>query len=238
MLKNNLLKVLGGLLFFISSQVYANIVLPSLYFNINEAVSLQSISNSSETSSEFVKVVVKELKWDEKSSEYIEVNLDDPSRFVISPSRIVVAPKQSVPFRMISKSTNKLALYRVTFLSIPPTVEDGFSESDVAQKNEEVTTKLRLNINMGAIVFVNPTDKKFNTVISSDADSVTIENNGNSVISLNYLKVCDKNGDCEHPPQEYIMPNKQLTIDGFDIKFKAEEQESSKSYHFIEGKAK
>ncbi|WP_282166228.1 hypothetical protein [Shewanella japonica] len=219
--------ILVLLLVFVSLPSHATLKLRDMYFNPKSNIQLENITNISETESDFVKVTVSELQFDEETAKFEEVALSDPTDLVISPSRIVIPPLSTVPFRVISKPSDKLKIYRVRFTPISPKVELGFTQEEVDAA--VVATGVSIKMAMGTIFYIDPVKKQYDTSIERKGKEVVVTNKGNSMVIIDQIKSCIED-ICKPDGRFLLRPGSVYKMAGEKVKLRINEGLESESY--------
>ncbi|WP_119969164.1 hypothetical protein [Shewanella japonica] len=215
------------LLAFVAWPSHASLKLRDMYFNPKSNIQLENITNISETESDFVKVSVSELHFNKETAKFDEIALSDPTDLVISPSRIVIPPLSTVPFRVISKPSDKLKIYRVRFTPISPKIELGFTQEEI--DSAVVATGVTIKMAMGTIFYIDPIKKQYDTNVERKGKEVVVTNNGNSMVIIDQLKSC-KGEVCKSEGRFLLRPGSVYKFAGEVVKLRINEGEKSKKW--------
>ncbi|WP_313739480.1 molecular chaperone [Pseudomonas sp.] len=190
------------------------------YIDGGRSTLLKRVRNGGDTTA-FVKVSAAELVYDEQGKAR-EVDLEalpiEQRGLVVSPARLIVPARglQSVRF-LYRGSRSQERYFRVRFIPVLPEVDDGFS-LDQAQA-EAYRDSLKAGVNLlagyGSILFVRPADEQYATRTSVHADTLRVENGGNSTVVLDHFRVCRTvDGQCGPATKHHVLPGRQRTFEG------------------------
>ncbi|MGR5269664.1 hypothetical protein ACPV5R_18130 [Vibrio astriarenae] len=219
-----------------SVSCFSNIVLPDMSIVVDGPISVNNIMNVSETDSSFIKVNVSKLIADD-NGKYQETPLEDPTELIVSPNRMIIpSGGGTVAYRIISKPSDELDLYRVRYVNVPPTLESGFSANELESNTRNVASQLTININLGAIVYVPPKLELFDTKIEvMGRNQWRVSNLGNSVVILDFLTQCEEkeNTSCSPKERRMLLPNRVIDLSGVKSTFTLIEGSSEKVRYLL-----
>ncbi|CAK3513611.1 hypothetical protein [Vibrio crassostreae] len=201
---------------------FSSIQLRSIYYNMDDPIITEYISNSSDINPIFVKAEVYKLEFDSIKKEFVEVTLKDERELMLTPSKFVIQPKRTIPFKIIGKRSEELELYRVRFKSISSDdVDDYFDESELEDLIITPKVSAELLLSYGVVVYKNPINKVFDTKVNKKPNIVEVFNNGNSTILLTDIKICQNKDEtsCEMMPEYFVSPKQSTTMPGYRVNF-------------------
>lgn len=142
-------------------------------------------------------------------------NAKGVSGLIASPSRLIIpANNGQQATRLVYRGQRDAErYYRVRFVPVVPnTGEFSFDEQQASQYKEGLDAGVTVFTGFGAMVFVPPTDARYDTRIDAQA----VSNQGNATIVLGNLRQCSvsKPEHCEEGRQIQVLPGKRHILAG------------------------
>lgn len=176
----------------------------------------KSITNNGDSTA-FVKIAVKEVVFGKDGNiiEGEEINVNEiDERLVVSPNRLIVPAKGSRSSRVMFTGKRDIERYfRVTYVPVLPTQEDGFGTQDEIDKLDGLKVGFNMLIGYGTLVYVAPENTTYDTKFNLNENGLEVINNGNASIKFNFLVSCDKENKCSEPATAILRPGKSLFYD-------------------------
>jgi P pilus assembly chaperone PapD len=189
------------------------------FIDSDKSTLLKRIGNRGDQTA-FVRTQVSEIFYypDGKKVEK-KIDAQDASKgnidgLVFTPSRMIIPAKGMQSGRLLfSGNRDRERYYRVRFIPVMPKNEYEFGQT----KKEFEAYKKKLNAGVtiltgyGAIVVVRPRNTQFNTEITQTGKKIVVHNKGNSSISLDTIKQCEKN-KCSPATYAIVLPGHKYTL--------------------------
>ncbi|MGO2162496.1 MAG: hypothetical protein ACTH4J_18815 [Vibrio toranzoniae] len=116
---------------------------------------------------------------------------------IITPRAFVIPPDSSKSVRIITPNIkrNSDKFYRIRFVPVKPTEKLGFSKQQIESANE---SKASVNVSFGwGLLYIVPKSDGtpiINTNFDIKTGELNIANSGDSMLTINHIEVCDKEG--------------------------------------------
>ncbi|SED86535.1 pilus assembly protein [Pseudomonas coleopterorum] len=211
------------------------------YLEGTRSTALKRIYNSGDGTA-FVKVTVAELVYgaDGKVQEVSMDGLPTEQRTLIaSPARLIVPAKGMQQVRLLFRGERTQERYfRLRFIPVLPDKQDSFglTAEETRQYGESLKAGVNILAGYGAVVFVKPTQTRYDSDVVQEPGRFAIPNRGNATVVLDHFNDCDSSGrDCTTPVKHHIRPGGQMVFDkkpGRAYRFVLEEGEKRRSIEF------
>lgn len=159
----------------------------------------------------FVKVEVLEVLGRDKKGQEITKDIEGvDSGFVVTPRKLIIPPNSSRSVRYFldkEMQREKDRVFRVRFLPVAPTKEEGFFVGNV-----DYETALGITAGWGQLVFLSKNNAFYNTEFKRSDNGVLVSNKGDSYIRLDEMKVCDKKESCKLSSEVIVRPGESRVI--------------------------
>lgn len=206
------MKIVCFFILIFSSYAYSapEISVGSLYDYIlsGKSAVLKRVRNIGEEPA-FVRVDLLEIVY--KDGKPIEEALPEEGLrpLIASPSRLVIGPKGVQATRLVFiGERDKERYFRVRYVPVTPEA----NEVPLAF-NEHIDAGVSVMTGFGTILFVSPSSTVYKTDVSRKAEILSVKNDGNATVILDYLEVCDSNGEkCSEPGKVHILPGSERTF--------------------------
>lgn len=186
------------------------------YIDADKSTFLKRIRNEGDATA-FVKVDVSEIILDKKNGNQEKPVMDinqakAPGGYTLiaSPARLIIPAKGMQTVRLLVMGDRQVErYYRVRYVPVMPDSKGDFnvSEKDVNDYGKTLSAGVNIMAGYGTIIYVRPSQVRFNTVITQGESGMTVRNNGNSVVFLDHFKACDSNGtNCDVSSKHHVLP--------------------------------
>lgn len=186
------------------------------YIDANKSSFLKRIRNEGDATA-FVKVDVSEIVLGNKAEssekpvmDINQVKSEGGYTLIASPARLIIPAKSMQTVRLLVMGDRQQErYYRVRYIPVMPDSNGGFnvSQQEVSEYGKTLSAGVNILAGYGTIIYVRPNKVNFNTAVTQNDSSMTVRNNGNSVIFLDHFKTCDKNGkNCDVAAKHHVLP--------------------------------
>lgn len=186
------------------------------YIDAEKSSFLKRIRNNGDATA-FVKVDVSEIipsnKSESNEKPVMDINQVKSSggySLIASPARLIIPAKSMQTVRLLVMGNRQQErYYRVRYIPVMPDSNGGFnvSQQEVSDYGKTLSAGVNILAGYGTIVYVRPSKVSFNTDITQNDSSMSVRNNGNSVIFLDHFKTCDSSGkNCDVTAKHHVLP--------------------------------
>ncbi|ASX26757.1 hypothetical protein BA171_06950 [Candidatus Hamiltonella defensa (Bemisia tabaci)] len=225
--KKVLMMTLSGFCFFgqtLFVSATAGISIGAMYDVLNsETQSMSKRIYNSGDSTAFVRVELLQIHpGDKNTSQEIPLkevtgNVLEKNRLIVTPLRLIIPPGGFQAVRILWPGDRTTERYfRIRFIPVAPKADDDFGLDKKALEKHSQEMKAGVNIlaGYGSILIVQPDKPVFNSVINADSPKViTIQNNGNTTISLNKIRECkNANTGCGPYSRRFVLPGRTYSM--------------------------
>ncbi|SEL27690.1 hypothetical protein SAMN04487787_108218 [Kosakonia sacchari] len=193
---------------------------------LNEYISAQKntlakrIYNTGDATA-FVRVSVSEIIYDKNSGTATEHPLDENALIsgkgtgiISSPPRLIIPANGMQTNRLVfTGSRDKERYYRVRYIPVVPSQTEGFGldNKDMQAYQDQINAGVTVLTGFGTIVTVQPETTKFNTLVASSNNKLSVSNNGNASVVISGIKSCDRSlKNCGSPVNVQLRPGSKL----------------------------
>ncbi|MFQ2312977.1 hypothetical protein ACSZME_13735 [Aeromonas dhakensis] len=131
----------------------------------------------------------------------------------------------------IGDDRDKERYYRVRYIPVQPEND----EIPAVLHDKSLDAGVSVMTGFGTILFLAPKLAKYNTSISRQAGVLTVKNNGNATVIMDYLEVCSSEGrNCSQPVKTHILPGTEKTFGDKNavVRFELLEGDKSTAHDF------
>jgi len=206
------------------------------YMADGRSTMLKRIRNGGDVTA-FVKVSVAELVYNDKG-EPTEIPLEgmamEQRGLVVSPARLIVPANGMQSVRLLYRGErDKERLYRLRFIPVLPEANDGFAldKGEVASYRESMSAGVQVMTGYGTVLFVRPSQPRFDTQVKRHNGELVATNNGNTTVVMDHFRQCAKEDqDCDNATMVHVMPGRTRQFEG--------QADKVHQFELIEGSAK
>ncbi|MEG0858078.1 MAG: molecular chaperone [Pseudomonas sp.] len=190
------------------------------YLDSGKSTLLKRVRNGGDTTA-FVKVSVVELVYDDNGIAR-EVATDglplEQRGLVASPARLIVPAQGMQAVRLLYRGTRERERYfRLRFIPVLPELGDGFAvdEKEAQAYRDELKAGVNLLAGYGSLLFVRPSESRFQTPVLRQGGQLTVVNQGNATVVLDHFRQCQPAGhDCDPATKHHLLPGRSRVFDG------------------------
>ena len=158
----------------------------------------------------FVKVELSEIAYE--SGKPVEKKLPEEGlrQLIASPSRLIIPVNGVQATRLVFiGDRDKERYFRVRYIPVQPEND----ELPAVLQDKSLDAGVSVMTGFGTIVFVAPKSAQYKTNVSRRAGVLTVKNDGNTTIIMDYLEVCSSEGkNCSQPVKSHILPGSEKTF--------------------------
>lgn len=200
------------------------------YISPDKSAVLKRVRNISDELA-FVKVDLSEIVYEEGKPIEKPLLGEGLRQLIASPSRLVIGANGVQATRLVFVGErDKERYFRVRYLPVTP-------EADEVPLtfNDRIDAGISVVTGFGTILFVSPSPAVYKTDILRNLGILSVNNNGNATIILDYLEVCNSSGEnCSQPVKVHILPGSERSFGHPNsiVRFELIEGEEAKTHEF------